>query len=79
MLKHIKDVYITFGKPVKVSHHLEKSRKEVAVMIRKDCLELVKILPVNIVATALKESLDNGKSDMATIYKKIESYNFQTE
>ncbi|MEN8221616.1 MAG: 1-acyl-sn-glycerol-3-phosphate acyltransferase [Acidobacteriota bacterium] len=73
MLKNIKDVFITFGKPVKVSEHLEKSRKEIAVMIREHCLDLVKILPVNVVAFALTESLNNGKSDMASIYKNIES------
>lgn len=73
MLKHIKDVYISFGSPVKVSEHLEKTRKEVSIIIRNKCLELVKILPVNIVGRALVESLKENRSDMGTIYKKIES------
>ncbi len=73
MLKHIKDVYITFGTPVKVSEHLEKSRKDIAVMIRENCLDLVKILPVNVVACALTEAMNNNKSDIDTIYKLIES------
>ena len=73
MLKHIKDVYIAFGTPVKVSEHLEKSRKEIAVMIREHCMDLVKILPVNVVAIALTNALNNNKSDMGSIYKEIES------
>ena len=72
MLRHIKDVYITFGTPVKVSDHLDKSRKEMAVMIRTLCLDLVKILPINVVATAIIESFNEGKTDIGFIYKKIE-------
>lgn len=73
MLKHIKDVFITFGKPVKVSEYLDKSRKEIAVMIRERCMGLVKILPVNVVGMALTELLEDGKTDMESIYKKIGS------
>ena len=73
MLKNIKDVYISFGSPVKVSEHLEKTRKEVSIIIRNECLKLVKILPVNVVGKALVESLSENRSDMGTIYKKIES------
>lgn len=73
MLKHIKDVFITFGKPVKVSEYLDKSRKEIAVMIREKCLDLIKILPVNVVGRALTELLESGKTDMPSIYKKIGS------
>jgi len=73
MLKNIKDVYISFGSPVKVSEHLGKTRKEVSIMIRDMCLNLVKILPVNVVGKALVESLNENRSDMATIYNKIES------
>ncbi len=72
MLKHIKDVYITFGSPIKVSDHLGKTRKEVAVMTREKCMELIKILPVNLVARALVESITEKKYDMESIYKKIE-------
>jgi len=73
MLKHIKDVFITFGKPVKVSEYQDKSRKEIAVMIRKRCLDLVKILPVNVVGRALTELLDTGTGDIPSLYKTIGS------
>ncbi len=71
MLRNIKDVYITFGSPVKVSDHLDKSRKEMAIMIRKLCLNLVKILPVNVVAKAIVESFNEEKKDMKSINDKI--------
>ncbi len=73
MLKHIKDVYISFGEPFKVAENLEKNRKEIAVIIREKCLDLVKILPVNIVGKALVESLDENKYDTISVHKKIET------
>lgn len=73
MLKNIKDVYITFGTPVRVSDHLEKTRKEIAVMIRQKCMDLVKILPVNIVARALIESLEEDRMTNKDILVKIGS------
>jgi len=73
MLKHVKDVYISFGEPVKISENLNKSRKDIAIMIREKCLELIKILPVNIVGRVLVELLDENKYDLDSIYKKIES------
>ena len=73
MLKHVKDVYITFGSPVKISDNLEKSRKEIAVLMRQKCLDLVKILPVNIVSTALVTALKKGKTDLDSIYTNMRS------
>jgi len=73
MLKHIKDVYISFGSPVKVSENLEKSRKDIAVLMRGKCLDLVKILPVNIVSTAFLDAVKENKGDMASIHNKIRS------
>ncbi|MCK5220004.1 MAG: 1-acyl-sn-glycerol-3-phosphate acyltransferase [Candidatus Aminicenantes bacterium] len=73
MLKHIKDVYISFGSPVKVSENLEKSRKDIAILMREKCLDLVKILPVNIVSTAFLDAVNENKGDLTSIYKKIQS------
>ena len=72
MLKHIKDVYVSFGAPVKISDHLNKSRKEVATLIREKCMDLVKILPVNVVARAVVESHKENRTERSAIIKKID-------
>lgn len=61
MLKHIGDLYISFGEPIKIADHLDKTRKELAVFAREKCLELVKILPINIVALAILDAHKAGQ------------------
>jgi hypothetical protein len=61
MIKKIREVYISVGKPIKVAEHLDKNRKELAVYTREKCLDLVKILPINIVARAILDSVDNDR------------------
>lgn len=73
MLKNIKDVYISFGKPIKVTDHIEKSRKELSVMVREECLKLVKILPVNIVSLAIVDAININDLKEETILNKIKT------
>ena len=61
MLKHVGDLYISFGEPIKIADHLDKTRKELAVFAREKCLELVKILPINIVALAILDAHESGQ------------------
>ncbi|MFH0869639.1 MAG: 1-acyl-sn-glycerol-3-phosphate acyltransferase [archaeon] len=65
ILKPVGHVYISFGEPIRVMDYLDTNRKELAGMTRQRCLELVKILPVNVVGEALMretvECYDGGK------------------
>lgn len=73
MLRHLKSIYVSYGEPIHVKDHLDKNRKELSVMVRNRCLELVKILPINIVATAVVEAFNNGKTnDLNGIYLHID-------
>ena len=67
MLKNLGDIYITIGKPISVSANIEKNRKELAKYTREKCLDLVKILPINIVSRSILDSYNNGKIE----YKKL--------
>ncbi|MCP4215223.1 MAG: hypothetical protein GY765_11225 [bacterium] len=58
MITHIGDVYASFARPIKTTDVLNKSRKELAGYCHDICLNLVKILPVNIVASAVLDSLE---------------------
>ena len=71
MIKKIRDTYITFGKPIKVLAHQEKSRKELAIYSRERCLELVKILPINVVSQAILDSLQDDRVRIDNIEENI--------
>ncbi len=67
MLKNLGNIYISMGKPISVSANIEKNRKELAKYTRERCLDLVKILPINIVSRSILDSHKNGRIE----YKKI--------
>lgn len=58
MLAHIRDVHISFGAPLRVADHLASHRKELAALARARCLELVRVLPVNVLAAAFTGVLE---------------------
>jgi len=60
MLKNIGDVYISFGAPLTLADHPTINRKELAALARERCLDLVKILPVNLAANALLRAAARG-------------------
>lgn len=55
MLRSIGDTYISFGRPIRVADHLDQDRKQLAALTRERCLDLVKILPVNVASRAMLE------------------------
>ncbi|HVN76676.1 MAG TPA: 1-acyl-sn-glycerol-3-phosphate acyltransferase [Thermoanaerobaculaceae bacterium] len=55
MIRHIGDTYISFGRPIRVADHLDLDRKGLAALARQQCLDLVKILPVNVASRAILE------------------------
>lgn len=71
MIKHIGHVYITFGKPIKIAENLDKNRKQLADFTKKKCLELVKILPINIVSRSILDAYENDKIKIKEIFKNI--------
>ncbi len=61
MIKKIREVYISVGEPIKVADHLEKNRKQLAAYTREKCMDLVKILPINVVARSILDSVDGDR------------------
>jgi 1-acyl-sn-glycerol-3-phosphate acyltransferase len=59
MIRNIGDTYLSYGKPIRVADHLELDRKGLAALARQRCLDLVKILPVNVASRAILQ-LDPG-------------------
>lgn len=53
MIRHIGDTYISYGAPIRVADRLELDRKELAAECRRRCMDLVRILPVNVVCLSL--------------------------
>jgi hypothetical protein len=53
MIRHIGDTYLTFGAPVRVADLIGLDRKKLAAECRRFCMDLVKILPVNVASLAM--------------------------
>jgi glycerol-3-phosphate O-acyltransferase len=73
MLKNIGHTYLTFGTPIRVADHLGMNRKELANFTREKCLELVKILPINVVSQAILRTIDGDRIDIGKIESCINS------
>ncbi len=73
-LARIGKTYISFGKPIPISEHLDKNRKQLAVYTRQLCLDLVKIMPINIVSRSICEMFQNNDQnyDQALLYQYID-------
>jgi hypothetical protein len=52
MIRHIGDTYLSYGRPLRVAERLDLDRKGLAAECRRLCLDLVKILPVNVACLA---------------------------
>jgi 1-acyl-sn-glycerol-3-phosphate acyltransferase len=55
MLRSIGDTYITYGPPIRVADRLHLDRKALAAECRARCMDLVRILPVNVASLAMLE------------------------
>lgn len=53
MIRNIGDTYLSYGKPLRVAGRLDLDRKSLALECRARCMELVKILPINVVSLAM--------------------------
>ncbi|MBN1196135.1 MAG: 1-acyl-sn-glycerol-3-phosphate acyltransferase [Candidatus Aminicenantes bacterium] len=71
MIRHIGDVYVSFGAPFDVSTLTHMDRRSLAEETRNACLDLVKVLPVNIVAHGMLRAFRNGHVDSGHIHDGI--------
>lgn len=71
MIRKIREVYISVGEPIKVADHLDKNRKQLAAYSREKCMDLVKILPINVVARAILDSVNGDRIMSDKIEKNI--------
>jgi hypothetical protein len=71
MIKKIREVYISVGEPIRVADHLDKDRKQLAIYSREKCLDLVKILPINVVARSILDSVDGDHINKDKIEENI--------
>jgi len=53
MIRNIGDTYLSYGRPMRVADLLELDRKRLAAESRRQCMELVKILPINVACLAM--------------------------
>lgn len=73
MIRGIGDTYISFGKPIRVADHVDLDRKGLAALCRRSCLDLVKILPVNVASHALLQLPAGSKLTPDTLGPAIRS------
>jgi glycerol-3-phosphate O-acyltransferase len=71
MIKDVGCVYISFGKPINIRENLDKNRKQLAEFTRQKCLELVKILPINIVSRSILDAFEKDKIKLEEIFANI--------
>lgn len=66
-------IYISLGAPIKVDKTYD--RKELAQKVREECLDLIKIQPINILSTAIKRinPISDADLEIQRIYKEIEN------
>ncbi|MDY0296601.1 MAG: 1-acyl-sn-glycerol-3-phosphate acyltransferase [Acidobacteriota bacterium] len=73
MIRHIGDVYVSFGAPMNVSELIHLDRRELAEQVRTACLELVKVLPVNVVAHGVLRAEREGSMESCRVHRGIRS------
>ena len=67
MIRGIGDTYLSYGTPIRVADHLDLDRKALASLARRRCLDLIKILPVNVVSRARLEIGNGGPVSPAVL------------
>lgn len=73
MISHVGDVFLSFGSPMNVSEMMELDRRALADRTRQACLDMVKVLPVNVVAQGIIRATDSGGIDHSRIKTGITS------
>lgn len=71
MLKNLGDIHIGFGEPIRVADHMESGRKELADLTRSACLDIVKILPINLVSSSILAVKEKGELNRDAVLQEI--------
>ncbi len=72
MLSHLGDIYVNLGTPVLVNQ-AHWNRKNLAAHMRQSCFDLIKILPVNIISSAIYDLHQKGQKEPDSLYREIEN------
>ncbi|MBN2399652.1 MAG: 1-acyl-sn-glycerol-3-phosphate acyltransferase [Candidatus Aminicenantes bacterium] len=72
MLSHLDDIFVSIGDPI-VPGDRQWNRKDLAAHCHRACLDLIKILPINIVAWAIHSLLQKNERDAGSLYREIEA------
>ena len=71
MIRGIGDTFLSYGTPIRVAEHLDLDRKSLAALARRRCLDLVKILPVNVAARAMVELGGSGAVAAEDLHRAV--------
>ena len=71
MLRHIGGTYVTYGAPVRVAGLLDLDRKKLAVECRRMCMDLVKILPINVASLAMLRLPEGAPFTSAALEREV--------
>lgn len=72
MLSHLGDIYVSLGDPVLLDQE-PWNRKTLAAHVRQSCLELIRILPINIVSWSIYNLIQKGETDFKVLTNEIEA------
>jgi 1-acyl-sn-glycerol-3-phosphate acyltransferase len=72
MLSHLDDIFVSIGEPI-VPGDRQWNRKALAAHCHQACLDLIKILPINIVAWAVHCLLQQDLRDADSLHCQIEA------
>jgi 1-acyl-sn-glycerol-3-phosphate acyltransferase len=72
MLSHLDDIFVSFGEPIKLTVR-QWNRKDLAAHCLDACLNLIKILPINVIAWAIYSLHQKVKLDADSLYREIEA------
>jgi 1-acyl-sn-glycerol-3-phosphate acyltransferase len=72
MLSHLDDIFVSFGEPVVLADR-PWNRKSLAAHCHQACLDLIKILPINVVSWAIYSLHRKAKLDADSLYREIEA------
>ncbi len=72
MLSHLDDIFVSIADPIVPGDH-QWNRKDLAAQCHQACLDLIKILPINIVAWAIHSLLQKNVRDAGSLYREIDA------
>lgn len=72
MLSHMDDIFVSLGEPILLNDRAW-NRKDLAAHCRQACLDLIRILPINVVAWAIYSLQQKTGLDADSLYQEIEA------